>query len=97
VALGFSAFLFPKFSPEIRSILLPFHQYFGSAILTLSVAASLLGHLEKMIWSNMKGYKNREPEAYVVNFTGMLLILFCLGVTFLLSKFSKKPKSIMPN
>jgi len=96
-ALGFSAFLFPKFSPEIRSLLLPFHQYFGSAILILSVAASLLGHLEKMIWSNMKGYKSRDPEAYLVNFTGMLLILFCLGVTFLLSKFSKSPKSTMPN
>merc|ERR1712115_7125 len=96
-ALGFSAFLFPKFSPEIRAILLPFHQYFGSSILCLAVAAALMGHLEKMIWSNMKGYKNREPEAYVVNFTGMLLILFCLGVPFLLSKFSKKPKSIMPN
>ena len=25
-ALGFSAFLFPKFSPEIRALLLPFHQ-----------------------------------------------------------------------
>merc|ERR1712115_205071 len=62
-ALGFSAFLFPKFSPEIRAILLPFHQYFGSSILCLAVAAALMGHLEKMIWSNMKGYKNREPEA----------------------------------
>jgi len=93
--LGFSAFLFPKFSPDIRSVLLPFHQYFGSAILILSVAAALLGHLEKMIWSNMAGYKARDAEAYLVNFTGMLLILFCLGVTFLLSKFSKEHKSGM--
>merc|ERR1712198_689162 len=45
-ALGFSAFLFPKFSPEIRSFLLPFHQYFGSSIICLAVAAALLGHLK---------------------------------------------------
>ena len=25
-ALGFAAFLFPKFSPEIRALILPFHQ-----------------------------------------------------------------------
>merc|ERR1711990_386066 len=29
--LGFLAFLFPKFSGDIRSLLLPFHQYFGSS------------------------------------------------------------------
>merc|ERR1712088_1147476 len=51
-ALGFSAFLFPKFSPEIRALILPFHQYFGSSILALSVAAACMGHLEKAIWSN---------------------------------------------
>merc|ERR1711971_656386 len=31
--------------------LLPFHQYFGSSILALAVAAACMGHLEKMIWS----------------------------------------------
>merc|ERR1711997_933686 len=91
-ALGFAAFLFPKFSPEIRSLLLPFHQYFGSAILALAVGAALMGHLEKMIWSNMKGYAGKESEMWVVNFTGLLLVLFALGVTFLLSKFSKDHK-----
>ena len=79
-ALGFAAFLFPKFSPEIRALILPFHQvhvqrcsfmqssiltwpiayldqYFGSAILALAVAAACMGHLEKMIWSNMAGVR----------------------------------------
>merc|ERR1711874_371146 len=50
--LGFLAFLFPKFSGDIRALLLPFHQYLGSAILVLAAAAALLGHLEKSIWSN---------------------------------------------
>merc|ERR1712154_1552 len=86
-ALGFSVFLFPKFSPEIRSILLPFHQYFGSSILCLAVAAALMGHLEKAIWSN-KAYGEKGAEAMIVNFTGVFLVLFVMGVTFLLSKFS---------
>merc|ERR1712228_907137 len=74
-ALGFSAFLFPKFSPEIRALLLPFHQYFGSSILCLAVAAALMGHLEKAIWSN-SAYSQKGAESMVVNFTGVLLVLF---------------------
>jgi len=67
-ALGFAAFLFPKFSPEIRSLLLPFHQYFGSAILALAVGAACMGHLEKMIWSNMKGvsYHSSNQHCLIV-------------------------------
>merc|ERR1712086_180918 len=70
-ALGFAAFLFPKFSPEIRALLLPFHQYFGSSILALAVAAACMGHLEKMIWSNMAGYVAKDTEAQIVNTTGL--------------------------
>merc|ERR1711990_340614 len=90
--LGFAAFLFPKFSPEIRALLLPFHQYFGSSILALAVAAACMGHLEKMIWSNQAGYVAKDTEAQIVNTTGLFLILFAMGVTFLLSKFSKDQK-----
>merc|ERR1712108_116905 len=90
--LGFSAFLFPKFSPEIRALLLPFHQYFGSSILALAVAAACMGHFEKMIWSNQAGYVAKDSEAQIVNTTGLFLILFAMGVTFLLSKFSKDQK-----
>merc|ERR1711920_950164 len=89
--LGFAAFLFPKFSPEIRALILPFHQYFGSSILALSVAAACMGHLEKAIWSN-PDYKEKNTEAQIVNTTGLFLILFSMGVTFLLSKFTKNHK-----
>merc|ERR1711879_398667 len=82
-----AAFLFPKFSVDIRALLLPFHQYLGSAILVLATAAALLGHLEKSIWSN-KEYSKYNPEAVLVNITGILIVLFVMGVTFILSKFS---------
>merc|ERR1712045_678593 len=85
--LGFLAFLFPKFSGDIRALLLPFHQYFGTAILVLSAAAALLGHLEKSIWSN-KEYSKFNADAVIVNVTGLLIVLFVMGVTFILSKFS---------
>merc|ERR1711874_917147 len=86
--LGFLAFLFPKFSGDIRAMLLPLHQYFGSSILVLAATAALMGHLEKAIWSN-KGYSLKNPEAVLVNVTGLLIILFVMGVTFLLSTFKK--------
>merc|ERR1711913_53594 len=86
--LGFLAFLFPKFSGDIRALLLPFHQYLGSSILVLAAAAALMGHLEKAIWSN-KEYSLKNAEAVLVNVTGLLIILFVMGVTFLLSTFKK--------
>ena len=87
--LGFLAFLFPKFSGDIRALVLPFHQYFGSSILVLAAAAALMGHLEKAIWSN-KDYSRKNPEAVLVNVTGLLIVLFVMGVTFLLSTFKKE-------
>merc|ERR1712241_1091070 len=87
--LGFLAFLFPKFSGDIRALLLPFHQYFGSSILSLAAAAALMGHLEKAIWSN-KEYGKKNAEALLVNITGLLIVFFVMGVTFLLSKFKKQ-------
>merc|ERR1712193_223475 len=86
--LGFLAFLFPKFSGDIRALLLPFHQYFGSSILVLAAAAALMGHLEKAIWSN-KSYSLKNAEAVLVNITGILIVLFVMGVNFLLSTVKK--------
>jgi len=86
--LGFLGFLFPKFSPSMRALLLPFHQYFGSAIFATAVAAALMGLLEKAIWS-IKEYNQKVTEAVLVNALGLTLIMFAMGVTFLLSKFEK--------
>jgi len=93
-ALGFAAFLFPKFSADLRALVLHFHQYFGSAILALAGAAALMGHLEKAIWSNKPGYAQKNGEGVLVNIIGMLIVLYISGVTLLLSRFSKEdPKN----
>merc|ERR1712029_289672 len=92
-ALGFAAFLFPKFSEDLRALVLHLHQYFGSAILVLAGAAALMGHLEKAIWSN-KQYDQKNEEGVLVNIIGVLIILFISGVTFLVTRFSKEdPKA----
>merc|ERR1712003_9616 len=91
--LGFAAFLFPKFSEDLRALVLHLHQYFGSAILVLAGAAALMGHLEKAIWSNKK-YGEKNAEGVLVNIIGVLIILFISGVTFLVTRFSKEdPKT----
>merc|ERR1712087_860405 len=35
--------------------------------LKMAVGAACMGHLEKMIWSNMKGYAGKESEMWLVN------------------------------
>ena len=75
----------------MRAGVLVVHQYFGSCILVLAGAAACMGHLQKQIWSN-KGYKDKNSEAVLVNCIGVLIILFIIGVTFLLTRFSKDKK-----
>merc|ERR1719189_3175937 len=84
--MGFSAFLYPKFSSTWRRAALPFHQYFGSAIFVLAIAAALMGLLEKAIWS-IGSYNKKGTEAMLVNFMGILFIFFSGGVCFLLRQF----------
>jgi len=88
--LGFAAFLFPKFSADLRALVLHFHQYFGSSIIVLAGAAALMGHLEKAIWSIGANYGKKVSEAVLVNCIGIFIVLFIMGVNFLISKFSKE-------
>merc|ERR1719495_144636 len=44
---GLLVFLLPVAGPKLRSTLLPFHQYYGSAIFALVIAAALMGLLER--------------------------------------------------
>ena len=83
----------------MRAGVLVVHQYFGSCILVLAGAAACMGHLQKQIWSNKKGvggrvdgYPDKNSEAVLVNCIGVLIILFIIGVTFLLTRFSKDKK-----
>jgi len=86
---GLTVFLFPVAGPKLRANLLPFHQYYGSAIFALVVAAAMMGLLEKAIWAIKDDYKTKTGEGLFVNFMGLMILVFAIGVTFLLSKFEK--------
>jgi len=85
---GLLVFLFPVAGAKLRANLLPFHQYYGSAIFALVIAAALMGLLEKAIWA-IGDYNTKTGEGLVVNFMGLMIICFAVMVTFMLSKFDK--------
>jgi len=87
---GLLVFLFPVAGPNMRAKLLPFHQYYGSAIFALVVAAALLGLLEKAMFLGIPKYKEKSGEQLMMNIMGMFIIAFSAGVTFMLSKFTKE-------
>jgi len=54
-----------------------------------------MGLLEKAIWA-IKDYNQKQGEGLVVNFMGMMILLFGMGVLFMLSKFKKdNPSSVV--
>jgi len=86
---GLLTFLLPVAGAQLRANLLPFHQYYGSAIFAMVIAAALMGFLEKAIWA-IGDYATKSGEGLLVNSMGMLIVVFGLCVTFMLSKFSKE-------
>jgi len=87
---GLLVFLFPVAGPSLRARLLPFHQYYGSAIFALVIASALLGLLEKALFLGIPEYKKKSGEQLMMNIIGMVIIFFSCGVTFMLSKFNKE-------
>ncbi|XP_023347302.1 cytochrome b reductase 1 [Eurytemora carolleeae] len=90
---GLTVFLFPIAGPKLRANLLPFHQYYGSCIFGLVIAASWMGLLEKSIWA-ISDYSSKTGEGILVNVLGLMILFFGLGVTFMLSKFDKTNKEL---
>jgi len=86
---GLLVFLLPVAGAELRSNLLPFHQYYGSAIFAMVIAAALMGLLEKAIWA-IGDYGTKTGEGLLVNCMGLFIVVFGVGVTFMLSKFNKE-------
>jgi len=86
---GLAVFLFPVAGAQMRANLLPFHTFYGAAIFVLACTASLMGLLEKAIWA-IKDYNTKSGEGLVVNVMGLMIVLFAMGVLFMLSKFEKK-------
>ncbi|XP_041054291.1 cytochrome b ascorbate-dependent protein 3 [Carcharodon carcharias] len=89
--LGFLAFLLPCTPLWLRAAYKDLHVFSGLCILAMTIAASLSGINEKLIFvlnapNSTAPYKKLPPEAYLANTLGVLLLCFSLTVAWMLLK-----------
>lgn len=83
-------FFYPGGSPAIRSESLPWHVLFGIFVYVLAVATAALGYLEKLTFLENNGLAKYGSEAFLVNFTAIVTILF--GTFVILTAISQAPQ-----
>lgn len=79
---GFVMFMYPGGDPALRRISMPWHIIFGLLIYVMAVAASVLGFFEKLTFLEKKGLAKFGSEAYLVNFSCVVTVLFAALVVF---------------
>jgi len=85
---GFVTFFFPGAPPALRRDSLPWHALFGLFVYIFAVATSELGFLEKLTFLENAGLNKYGTEAFLVNFTALVVAL--LGASVVIS-------TIVPN
>ena len=80
---GFVTFFFPGAAPGLRRDSLPWHVLFGLFVYILAVATGELGFLEKLTFLESSGLDKYGTEAFLVNFTALIVVL--LGASVVVS------------
>ncbi|WOL07184.1 putative ascorbate-specific transmembrane electron transporter 1 [Canna indica] len=80
---GFVIFFFPGAPAQLRAKSLPWHVLFGLFVYILAVATAELGFLEKLTFLQNSGLDKYGPEAFLVNFTALIVIF--IGATVVIS------------
>lgn len=75
--VSFFSFWWPGTEQEKRARLVPWHAVFGMVIFFMAILTAETGLLEKFTILNITP---DSQEALIVNFTGLLLILFAISV-----------------
>uniref|UniRef100_A0A5B6ZZW5 ascorbate ferrireductase (transmembrane) n=2 Tax=Davidia involucrata TaxID=16924 RepID=A0A5B6ZZW5_DAVIN len=80
--LAFFSFWWPRARKPTRARLAPWHISFGMIIFLMAILTAETGLVEKFIFLGLR----RSQEALLVNFTGLLILLFgiSVGLTVLL-------------
>lgn len=86
---GFLVFFYPKGSPGLRSESIPWHVVLGLLVYVLAVGNATLGYLEKLTFLESSGVEKFGSEAFLVNFTALVTLLF--GVFVIFSVISQGP------
>lgn len=79
---GFVVFFFPGGTPTLRRESLPWHVLFGIFVYILAVGTAALGYLEKLTFLENSGLQKYGSEAFLVNFTAIVTILYGSFVIF---------------
>ncbi|KAJ4954211.1 hypothetical protein NE237_031043 [Protea cynaroides] len=87
---GFVTFFYPGVSAGVRAESLPWHVFFGLFVYVLALATATLGFLEKLTFLQSSGLAKYGSEAFLVNFTAIVTILF--GVFVVLAAVSPPPR-----
>ncbi|XP_076953059.1 transmembrane ascorbate ferrireductase 1-like [Bidens hawaiensis] len=87
---GFLVFFYPGGTADLKKESLPWHVLFGIFLYTLVVANSALGFLEKLTFLESSGIEKYGSEAFLVNFTAIVAILY--GTFVLLTALSRGPE-----
>ncbi|KAM6586929.1 transmembrane ascorbate ferrireductase 1 [Cannabis sativa] len=86
---GFVTFFYPGGSSGLRSESLPWHVFFGLFVYILALGTAALGFLEKLTFLESGGVEKYGSEAFLVNFTAIVTVLF--GAFVILSVSSQGP------
>ncbi|KAK2973096.1 hypothetical protein RJ640_023026 [Escallonia rubra] len=86
---GFLIFFYPGGTTTIRSESLPWHVVFGLFVYLLAVGNAALGYLEKLTFLENSGLAKYGSEAFLVNFTAIVTVLF--GTFVVLTVISQGP------
>ncbi|KAH9794381.1 putative ascorbate-specific transmembrane electron transporter 1 [Citrus sinensis] len=74
--LAFFSYVFPGAEMSARGSFLPWHSFFGLVIFFLAICTAETGLVQKFIFLGLF----RDQEALIVNFTGLLILLFGISV-----------------
>lgn len=91
---GFVSFLFPMLKEPIRVMYLPIHVFFGLLGFILACVACLMGLSEKAFFAMSSTYSQLPSQALLVNSIGVLIILYCSLVVYLVTEPSYKRKPL---
>lgn len=95
---GFAAYLFPGASYNVRTLMMPFHRFFGVATFVLAAATCLTGLNEKAIFAlngqdGYPKYTEKTAAGFLVNFVALILVAYVSLVVYLVTKpdFKRQP------
>lgn len=86
---GFTSYLFPKLSFNLRSMYMPHHVFWGLAIFGLAVCSALTGITEKAIFLFMlkkMPYSEYPAQGILINFLGIIIIALAACVFYVVTR-----------